>query len=242
MQLTDQDYILLEDYLDNVLESEAKTALESKIRNDSEFRKEAFQYLLTLKALREKQQDALQEKMKKLDNQTVSVIPIWRWVAYAGGLGVAAALVFFMFRSPLHQYEALADKYFEPIDIIRTRDASENLTLEANQAYLDKKYSVSAAKYEAAFKTNQSDSSLLLFAGISYYGNKTLDKSVICLIPLANSNGNDSESALWYLALTYLRQGDTDESSKILDKLIISNTTFKQKATSLKEEIQKLKK
>lgn len=244
MQLTEQDYIVLEDYLDNSLEKEAREALESKIRNDSEFRLAAFQYLQTLKALRIKREDAVKNQLEELDKSEDQPIirPMKKWWLGAVGLGVAAMMTYFVMRPQTNAYVLLAEKYDEPIDIIRTRGVGEDLKMQANQAYLDKDYKKSSELYLKAFETNQLDSSFLLYAGISFYGNKELEKSVICLTPLTQSQSQNSEAAQWYLALAYLRKENTDQSIKILDKLIILNTTFSQKALSLKEEIKQLKK
>jgi hypothetical protein len=237
MTLTEQDYILLEDYLDNTLPNEAKATLETRIRSDREFRQSAYEYLTTLKALRAKRNAVLSEKLQAIEtanSSSATVVPMRQWWLLLGGVGAAAMLVYFMFFPKENEYEALAQKYFEPLEIERTR-ASDELKTEANQYYLDKDYKNAAVQFEKVFVYNNKDSTLLLYIGIAHIGTKKFDEAITVLSPLLNSDRTDSDAIRWYLSLAYLGKHDISKTIEYLDKLSEENNNYQEKAIQLKK-------
>jgi hypothetical protein len=244
VNLTEKDYMILENYLDGQLDEVAKNALQRRMQDDSDFRREAKDFLLTLAALKNKRNTILSNKLTSIEKQNpyevkkgAKPISIKAWI----GLAIAACFCSFI----IYEKVKTADNqdvmlYFEPLAWETDRGINDNKRIQAIEAYINKNYAQAAIYFDEAFDENKRDTTLLLYAGVAYLANQQADKSLERLTPISLSQREkESDDARWYAALAHLSLKNTAEAQKILNLLIVSKSNYSENAKKLQTEMTK---
>lgn len=125
----------------------------------------------------------------------------------------------------------IASEYFDqlPLHTLMSPDSNEEQALrsEANQAYINKDYSIAGEKFQSLAQLNPDDRNYQLYLGISQLGSQQAAAAVTTLQPLAESeDGTVNLEATWYLALAYLQMDQAEDAKPYLERLV-QNGTFR---------------
>ncbi len=244
MNLTEKDYMILENYLDGQLDEAAKDALQKRMLEDSDFKQEAKDFLLTLTALKNKRNTILSKKLTSIEKQNPYEAPkktihisIKSWI----GLAVAACFCsFIIYKNVKSDDNQNVMRYFEPLAWETDRGANDNKRIQAIEAYVNKNYAQAAIYFDEAFDENKRDTTLLLYAGVAYLANQQAAKSLERLTPISLSQREkESDDARWYAALAHLSLKNTVEAQKILNQLIDSKSNYSENAKRIQTEMTK---
>jgi hypothetical protein len=244
VNLTEKDYMILENYLDGQLDDAAKDALQRRMSEDLDFRQEAKDFLLILAALKNKRNTILNNKLTAIEKQNPYIIKkeakrfsIKAWA----GLAIAACFLSFVIYknvTPTDKHDVMS--YFEPLAWETDKGINDNKRVQAIEAYLNKNYAQAAIYFDEAFDENKQDTTLLLFAGVSYLANQQAMQSLERLTPISRSQREkESDDARWYAALAHLYLKNTQEAQTILNLLIVSKSNYSENAKKLQTEMTK---
>lgn len=223
--MNEQDYILFEDYLLEALSETDKNAFETRLETDSKFNESFITYkeltsFLEDKFENEETTNAFQNNLNDISKnyfdtqkapKKVISFKSWQLAIAASVLLLIGISIFNNFSSPV--YEDFAN--YESISLT-VRGEQDALLKTAETAFNKKDF----AKAEAAFK------SLLLMekenTEVKYYSalaNIELNKFETAdnlLMDLGNGQSAFKNKAIWYLALSKLKQNELDDCLEIL--------------------------
>lgn len=162
-------------------------------------------------------------------------------------IGIAAAIVFVIFigtyyysidKSPSDQ---LYQSYYAPYENLvsgRSEESSEeHITLA--MMYYDRQEYNKVIENLNRIDTNEKPL-LQLYLGISYLNISEVEKAHVIFENIINRNQVFSTEAYWYDALTYLKEGDTQNTIATLEKIIAidEDSNHAQKAMEIVNELQ----
>lgn len=227
--MNERDSTLLNDYFNRLLDPDEARAVETRAANDPVFgaefalraemedfpRKEAQRDLLidTLKSVGAeyfKQQLAETPQIKVVRNN------IRRWIALAASVTLIAAAIWFFTRTdePTYQHYAL----HAPLSLT-VMGKTEQVKSEAEAAFGKKDYANALAALEQVLIAEPDNIKAKLYRGICLLelGRTTEARSVFD--PLTTGNSALREDAVWYIALSYLKENNLNDCKATLAKI-----------------------
>jgi hypothetical protein len=236
-------FITFESYIKNEMSPEDKIDFEGQLQDDKEFR-EAFElYKQTTLLLSNKfspEANAFKENLKTISKDYFSqdmakkskIISFKPWV-YA----IAACLVLFfglqLFQSNAPEFEDY--NHPENAAFVERGDLDQNLKL-AQEAFNAKNYTNAILFFEIILKENPKPEFEYFYA-ISLLEENSIEKAEMILNKLKNGNTIYKENAIWYLALSKLKQKNYQEC-KVLLKQIDTDADYYEKAKRLLSELK----
>lgn len=236
-------YIAFENYLNNEMVLEEKSAFEKQLQNDKEmkkqfeiykettqfleikFSKDATDFKENLKSISENHfTDSTQKKIKVISLQS-------KWFA------IAAMLVVFIGVWYLNQGANPSYKDYNIHNDAQFVERSEgNPDLKVAQDYFNTK------DYQKASETfakvdNLTNPEIQLYYAISLIEIDNFSKAIILLENVSQGNSVYKEDALWYLALSSLKQKKYDACKKYLKQITQDSEKYK-KAQSLLNDLE----
>jgi len=217
-----EDNRLIEEYLDGRLSVEARATLEARLAGDEELAqalklRQDMDRQLRKREKRAKLQNTLadlNEEFFKVEVPTAAPkeakrIPLHRrWYAYAAAIAlvVTVSLVLYLNLRP-----GLYDQYAQhaPLALTAMSAQTDALAAEAELAFNSKNYEAAYTALQGYMGTNQTNNLANLYLGISALETDRLSEAQTIFNRLkAETDGTTNDYAQWYLALTYLKQGD----------------------------------
>ena len=133
------------------------------------------------------------------------------------------------------------DQYFEPYpDYISLTERSEELAVEeslsmAMIAYRQAEYPLAISMLKAYLRDNQPPNTLepSFYLGLSYLAEGRSREALIHLLALEGKLPAYEDAIQWYSALAFLKDGDQQEASLRLQKLVDGSDYYKAKAQEL---------
>jgi len=131
--------------------------------------------------------------------------------------------------------DALYATYFSPYkDVITVRGSIENSWNAVMEHYNKGDYEEAKDLMNNLDSTEKAEPLFQLYLGITQLGtNQVSEAQRTFSLLVANKENLYLEHARWYLSLTYLRLGDTDEAKVVLRNLSDSSTFYEEKAQQL---------
>lgn len=219
--MNEEHYILFSQYLENEMAEDEKINFEKQLTEDQELAStfEIFKELnlhlenkfgneTELKAFQENLKSISKEHFKTKKSKVVAFQP-WQY-AIAASVAVLIGLFFSQNINPSF------DDYNNPemATFIERGDVNENLKL-AQDAFNAKNYKKAIPHFEDVLKVNKSHA-IQYFYAISLLEDNQYQKAETNLSELKSGTSIYKNKAIWYLALSKLKQKDYDSCQKIL--------------------------
>jgi tetratricopeptide (TPR) repeat protein len=243
--MNEEDYKLLDQYLQGELPDDQKKAFEERLQTDEalaaelELRQQMHTYLRT-----QARQPALEEAMQNLgntyfsqDGKSAKILPIGRRRLYLG-LGIAAAIaLLLLIWNPFgtgNLYKAYAKH--PPLALVEKGD-TRTLAQQAEVAYQEQDYAKAYSLLNELTDLSSKNVQLQLALGISALETGRTTKARQLFEELAEGNSALRNYGRWYLALSYLKTEEFDQAKTELQKLDDSDPALYDKAAQLLEEL-----
>jgi len=241
-------YLLIEKYLANRLKGDELSDFEKELDKNTELRNEVALHKEIAQAVTEKDvinfRNLVQYALKnKASNNRRRAAIQWRYVGIAAAISIILVIAI-VIMSPIlfkkKSTEQLYITYYEPYeDLIsgRSNEADNANVVLALVYYNQKEYSKVIKQLNTINIRNKP--LLQLYAGISYLNINDFKKAHSTFESIITGNNLFQVEALWYNALTYLKEGNTKKSKLILKKIIATpnKSSYAQKAKRLLEEL-----
>lgn len=222
--MSEERYILFDQYLQDELTIDAKNDFEKQLSENPEFASEFemfknVQSQLEHKFGLEQERAAFKENLTNISNQHFNkkpkVIGLKPWYfAAAASVVVLFGLFFFNY----NQNPAFAD-YNDPEHASFTERGTVDEALKgAETAYNNKRYNEAIPFFETVLQ-KQKTAEIQFFYGVSLLEESHYKKAETVFNELKSGTSAYKEKAVWYLALSKLKQKDYDGCKEILQTI-----------------------
>ncbi len=246
MKPTEQDIALVEKYFDAELSSEELTHFNTRVDRDESFKALFEREKIIIGAIRNQGLIDNLQYLKSIEdkiqgNQAHPIAAgIKGWYYYAAA-AVVALLIAFSFLLPGQQNnDELFATYFSPYpNVVEPTLRGNEITtqrMEPFQAYERKDYHAAAVGFEQLLDDNEEPGVLLLLGNSNLMLGKAKEAQEN-FITLINKYDDFDLQAKWFLSLSYLKSGDTENARKILKELGETEVSYASKARELLEKV-----
>ncbi len=250
MEESQKDLELIDRYLEGVLAEEEQAVVEQRLQEDTEF-KAMFEDIKSLtKGIEELGNAKLKRKFKELDanlgnplkDKKVAVKEV-NWTRYIGWAAVLVAglfsIIYFSSRSQI-SHEGIYEDYFAIYDnvVVPTKRGVDSLEL-INQAfahYDTREYAAAALVFEEILKKDKTEYIQFYYA-MTLMEQQDWEGAKLILEGLLSGGENFIRQSKWYLALTYIRLKEEEQSRSLLNSLIEDGTSYAEAAGEIMERI-----
>ncbi len=223
--MEDQNYILFEAYLSKELSQDGIIAFESRLKNEPDFNQAFNTYKELSSFLEHKFEDeaastAFQNNLKTIsktyfekEETTKKVVRFkpWQYAIAASVVLLIGIFTFNNFSNPtFNDYNN-----YETISLI-SRGGQDELLEIAENAFNNKNFAEAEAAFSELLNKDDSNKELQLYRGIALLELDKFDEADNLLGKLSNSPSVYKNKAIWYLALSKLKQKDHTACLKIL--------------------------
>jgi predicted Zn-dependent protease len=245
------NYELINQYLEGELSGEALLAFEQEMLVNPDLAKEVTLYKkindeMSGHLQQEKEELALTGNLEKLNEQYFKkpqgkVRSINRWW-YAAAAAVAAAVILFMispFSGSSFSNEKLYAYYSKDVEALpggERGNPDDSLLVKASDLYNRKDYSKALPFLREILTRKPGETQLKLASGICYLQTGQFDPATGVFNEIASGTTVFKNEAVWYKALTELKQNRLDECYRILESLPAEAARYK-KARELMKKI-----
>ena len=244
--MQEEDYQLIDQYLAGQLNEKEKEAVEARLESDPAFA-EALQLEqeMALFLRQQPQRERLKEQFASLGEKyfteasparveaRILGLSRYQWLAAAGfALAVVAGALLF---TQLQQ--SLYEQYNQHPPLALTEKASDGINLsQVEQSFNTGQYQEALNGLESYLAAHPDDLTAQLYKGIAALELKQYEVAIPIFEALRQSDSDIKDYGAWYLALTYLRQGDRARCRALL-KQIPKSSELKGRAEALLEEL-----
>lgn len=241
MNMREEDYKLLDQYLQGELSEEQEAVFLERLSTDEDMaaelqlRQQMHTYLRT-----KAQQPGLEEVMQDLGNiyfsaakEEAKIVPMTRRKWFVGiGIAAAIALVLLVWNpfATDNLYKAFADH--PPLALVE-KGATQDLAQQAELAYQNRDFAKAYSLLNELTDLSSKNVQLQLALGISALETGRTTKARQLFEELAEGNSALRNYGRWYLALSYLKTEELAQAKKELLKLDNSDPALYAKAAQL---------
>lgn len=152
-------------------------------------------------------------------------------------LATAAALLLFLFLP--NKNNKLYESFFEPEKLISLQSSNGNSSNfdKANGLYKSKNYKEAKVLYEKTLVESPNNSWALVYKGCSEMELNQIGNAISTFQQLLAQHNDFSGMANWYLALCYLKNKDEPQVKNSLERILVDDKTYYNKAQKLLEEL-----
>ena len=223
--MNEEMYMLFENYLNNSLATNEKLDFETKLKSDADFFQNFETYKENVSFLETKfgkESTAFKQNLKAISDQnfkskpqvSTRVIAFRPW-HYAAAAAVVLFFGLWFWQGGMPTYEEY--NQHEKAAFVE-RGATIKQLKVAQQAFNDKNYAVAIVTFERILKEDNSPE-IRYFYGISLLENNQFKTAETTFKTLYEGTSIYKYKALWYLALSKLKQNKTAECKAILVKI-----------------------
>ena len=227
--MEEQDYMQFEDYLFDNLSAKEKAIFENKLNTNNAFA-EAFQTYKNLsnylsdKYGNETESEAFKENLGKISNKYFSEKIIvseekkeaksFSFYKYA----IAACVIFMLGVFTFNQFSSPAYSDFNNYEAVSLTVRGENdaLLKTAENAFNSKDFASAEKAFAQLIQKDPNQVEWNLYSGISNIELNNYEKADELLTDIANENSAYKTKAIWYLALSKLKQNDLEACVDVL--------------------------
>ena len=235
------DYI--EEYLSNKLSVEEGRSFDEKLKADEEFAKEVEEQAMLFNAFDEMQAQELLRRFGNIEQELDGGkekqfgFPVYlRWAAAVAVLAVVSLVVYL---NTTTSSKDLFLAYYTPYPNVESPvSRSEAEGNAVWQLYENGDYKAAYQQFEQALVVNEADLASRFYLGICALElNRFAVAEEVFSTVAADKNGTYAEQAEWYLALSYLKDGKRKKARRSLDKIIVAESSYSEKAKALLGEL-----
>lgn len=142
--------------------------------------------------------------------------------------------------------DRLFDRYYEPIeasDYSQRGEPNEMYSDIANgiNHYIDGNYSQSIDQFNELASDPAIRSEVHFFTGLSYMGLGQYQSAQNILELVVNGKSRYQPETLWYLSLCYLKTGEFEKATALLEQLEMYDGMYKEDAQTLRKKLRRFK-
>lgn len=232
--MSEVNYEIISQYLDGELTGEALAAFEKQMQEDAELAAEVNIYrtiesdqlfATKNKAEKEKLAASLEELNKDYFKKTeAKVIGINRW--WYAAAAVAAVVVFMLVLLPFGKETFDNEKLFayyakdiEPLSAGERGANDDSILLQAANFFNRKDYERSLPLLKNVLIRKPNETDIAIATGICYLQTNQPDSAIKIFDQVANGNTVYKSQAIWYKALTLLKENKPEDSYRVLESL-----------------------
>lgn len=223
--MNEEIYTVFESYLQNELSNEDRINLESQLKNDGDLSEKFSIYKENLSFLNQKFSNESADFRQNLQNisrehfsqanQTAKVIRFQPWKYAVAASIVVFFGIWFLMRNDMPEYSDF--NQHEEASFVERGENDANLKA-AQDAFNLKNYKEAVIELEALLKKENSVE-IRYFYAISLLEQNQFVKAEKCFNDLKNGNSVYKEKAVWYLALSQLKQKNKEGCIKYLEQI-----------------------
>ena len=244
-----EDYILIEDYLDGRLSAEARAELEARLAADEELARALDLRQDMDRRLRKQEKRAeLKATLTELGNEffqsettaakpaEAKRIPLRRrWYAYAAAillLATASVVLYLNLRPGLYEQYA----QHAPLSLTVMSADADALGAQAEQTFNAGDYENAYAALQGYVNANPTNNLARLYLGISALETDRPQEAQSIFSRLKTEAGGQwADYGEWYLALSYLNQGDKEACRMELEEITEDSEWYEEARALLKK-------
>ncbi len=233
-------------YLDGGLNTSEQKAFEQALQQDAQLRREVEIQQELRRGIRNKGNDLLKDRLRKIHSEEITSLKKEKTPEVKGKiirfrrpmLGAVAAILLlvavFVFFPGKQSPEKLFAQNYEPYEISLVQRGDEGETLaKADQDYRSGNYTAAITALEILLESQPANAKLHLVLGICFLETAQSEQAREHF-QLALNNSLYQDKAQWYLALSYLREGDIKNAKTYLEPLSQDqNSSFRERAQRL---------
>ena len=250
----EKDIALIEKYLRKELSADDRKMVQERLQSDASFQEKMKWHEDLLDVVREDRNREMKLFLKKVEEESKelelkniildasSKIVQLKWIRWAAAILIIGIVMWGVWSQFSFNSQKLFTEHFTtyPNDLVRVeRSSAKTDPLQsAFIAYQDNDFDSAIRQFDQLLISNSSDS-LLFFKAVSHLSNGEIELATNIFEDLnAKEDWQYTEAVRWYLALGYLKLGQTNEAKKILEQIVNQeNGHFQQ--SSAKEILEK---
>lgn len=227
--MNEQDFTLLDDYFNGLLSPEMVASVETRLQTDTEFAREfALRQKLEAFPARETKRQQMRATLRDLgaeyfaeNNQTIAPplrakVNYTRWFAAAAAVTLLLMAAWWLLRPSTSLYEQYASN--EPLHFTE-RGAADTDAATAETAFNAGKYEEALSALDRMLQQKPDNLRAQLAKGICLLELNRPAEARATLHALANGSSALQQEAIWYVALSYVRENDPAQAKATLSKL-----------------------
>ena len=238
---TTSDYI--EEYLNHQLSQAEREMFDEKLKSDKAFAREVEEHALLISSFDEMQAQELLLRFSDIEQELEGGkekqigFPIYlKWAAAVAVLAVLSLVVYLNANNSNKELFLAYYTTYPNVESPVSRSEAEGNAVW--QLYENGDYKTAYQQFEQALVVNEADLASRFYFGICALElNRLKVAEEAFVIVAADKKGTYAEQAEWYLALSYLKDGKRKKSKRSLEKIIATNSSYADKATTLLGEL-----
>ncbi|WP_457610082.1 tetratricopeptide repeat protein [Lutibacter sp.] len=238
--MKEEKYIVFDKYLTNELTQEALTSFEEKLQSDANFKQEfeiykALNSSLSSKFENEEEEKKLRDTLsnlgktylteEKANKKKGKVISLINYKQLMVAASIALLIGFFIFKDGNPVYNDFSNH--TPLELV-VRSENNTATMKAEEAFNSKNYKEAFKQLSILANKNPNDTEIQLYKGISLLELNEYAKAEAIFNKISSGNSSFSNTAKWYKALVFLKQGKLEKCKKVLKTIPESAEEYKQ--------------
>ncbi|WP_062061616.1 tetratricopeptide repeat protein [Aquimarina longa] len=240
----------IEDFLANRLSIEDHAAFKKEMTKNSQLQLEVERHRILQDVLRDKrvldfkknlqsiQQEFYEEENVEIIEKQKSLYRYWKIAAVVILLLGVSGMIWQTF-IPTNLMQDLYTAYYTPYPItVGTRSETEENWETIVEEYAIGNYTKVVSVFET-LDTISLTEEMKLCIGNSYLHTHQEQKAIVMFSNIRKDSGL-YEDALWYLTLTYIKMEECKNAITILEKIMLYNGKYRDKAIQVKEKLQSL--
>lgn len=244
-----RDMELIQGYLDQSLTENERHEVEYRLKEETNLRNLYTETRQLIEGIRYAHLQKKLEQLRELEAVLPEELsPREKSISFFVPLSIAASIVviigvwFFGFRDPRPLNEKLFAQSFETFDspgsgLTRSEDSNnQTFRAQAYAAYDNGDYQHAIILFKKALQSEKDDPILHLCLGNAYLATNELELAEQTFRHVLQEHEDLVTQSTWYLALTYLRQGNIERTKSTLWE-ISKSSTYGEKARKLLKEL-----
>ncbi|AMC11539.1 hypothetical protein Lupro_09785 [Lutibacter profundi] len=238
--MKEDNYILFDNYLNKELSASEIISFEEKLESDTNFKQE-FEIYKTLntslssKFENEEEEQKLRNtlsnlglkyiKKEKLVKNKGKIISLFNYKQLMVAASIALLIGLFIFKDGNPVYRDFSNH--NPLELV-VRGENNTASIKAEEAFNSKNYEEAFKQLSILASKNPNDIEIQLYKGISLLELNKYKKAETIFNKISSGNSSFSNTAKWYKALGFLKQGKLDECKKVLKTIPETAEEYKQ--------------
>lgn len=242
--MEENDYTIIDQFLQGELPKDQHTAFHKRLATDKEFAK-AYQFAqqMTNYLKARQKQPALEAKLNEWGDQyikkeTATSAKRIKMSSWKTGLAIAAAIaLLLMVWNPFDSGDLYSQYAVHPPLALVEKNAASTFAQQAEQAYTSKNYVGAYSALTNLLEIESENVQAQLALGISALETGKTSEAQAIFSKLAEGTSVLKSYGQWYLALSYIQQGENEKAKPILKGINNDEPSLKKKATELLTKI-----
>lgn len=242
--MEEKDLALIDRYLNREATPQELEEVQQRMAKDQAFARQVSmvrEMNVALSPSSQEFQKQLQEAMEVVDRQERAGWPVWRYAVAAGVAVLIAVGLYFSLKPADPNYAQLAENTFTPPQspfLVRDSSNANQPLLLGAEAYERGDYIEAIRQWQQVNDENPRKDEANLYLGISWLANGDGSKATEMLVPLVQHPRPEiSQSAAWYLALSWLSLDQPDQATSLLDSLSAGGGSMGLRAQQLLDQM-----